>query len=169
MNKDWDSAIAFVLKMEGSYTLDPNDPGGETKFGISKKAYPSLDIANLTEEQAKEIYLRDYWNPCSCDELPPALAICVFDTAVNQGITKAKRILQISLDVTVDGVIGDKTVAAAFKANSYHVKKFLANRMSEYMRLINANPSLMVFAINWSYRVISLADLVLHGGNNAGT
>jgi lysozyme family protein len=168
MNKDWDIAIAFVLKMEGNYTLDPNDPGGETKFGISHKAYPNLDIGNLTEEQAKAIYLRDYWQPCQCDQLPTAFAISVFDTAVNQGVGKAKRLLQIALDVTVDGVIGDKTISSAFKANKYQAKKFLAGRLAEYIRLISANPSLMVFAVNWSYRVISLAEIVLKDSNNGG-
>jgi len=161
MNTDWDKAIAFVLKMEGDYTHDPNDPGGETKFGISKRAYPDFVIKDLTEDEAKEIYVRDYWRPCQCDDLPTPFAIAVFDTAVNQGINKAKRILQIALDVTVDGVIGDKTIAAAFKAKRYHVKKFLAERLAEYERLMAGNPKLLVFAVNWSYRVISLAEIIL--------
>jgi lysozyme family protein len=57
----WETAIAFVLRMEGGTTVenDPHDPGGMTKFGISHKAFPDLDIANLTLEQAKEIYRRE--------------------------------------------------------------------------------------------------------------
>jgi len=49
-------ALNFVLKWEGGYVNDPRDSGGETKFGISKKAYPNLDIKNLTQQQAGEIY-----------------------------------------------------------------------------------------------------------------
>lgn len=161
MNSDWEKAIAFVLKMEGDYTLDPNDPGGETKYGISHKAYPSLDIKNLTIEQAKEIYQRDYWQACRCDELPSGFALCVFDTAVNQGVGKAKRILQMALEVDVDGIIGDKTISAAFKAKPSRVKKYLAIRLAEYARLMAHNNDLLVFAINWSYRVLSLAQLSL--------
>jgi len=161
MNADWPTAIDFVLKMEGGYSQDPNDPGGETNFGISKRAYPSLDIKNLTVDVAKEIYLRDYWNICKCDELPSALAISVFDTAVNQGTGIAKRLLQIALNVTVDGIIGDKTIAAAFKANSRTVKLFLAHRLDQYAQLIATNSRLHGFAINWAYRVLSLSELVL--------
>jgi len=161
MKEDWETGIAFVLKMEGGLTDDPNDPGGLTNFGISQKAYPSVDIRNLTVEGAREIYHRDYWIPCQCDELPTPFAISVFDTAVNQGVTKAKRLLQIALDVTVDGVIGQKTISAAMKADAYRIKKYLAERLAAYARIMVENPKLLVFAVNWSFRVISLAKIVL--------
>lgn len=162
MEKDWGAAIVFVLKMEGGLTEDPADPGGLTKYGISQKSYPNLDIRNLTEDQAREIYKKDYWLPCSCNDLPTPFAIAVFDTAVNQGHTKAKRLLQIALDVPVDGVIGDKTIAAAFKAPPRQVKKYLAERLAAYARLMTENPKLLVFAVNWSFRVIYLAELILN-------
>jgi len=60
MSDNFERCIAFVLRHEGGYVNDPRDPGGETKYGISKRAYPGLDIKNLTEEQAKEIYRQDY-------------------------------------------------------------------------------------------------------------
>jgi lysozyme family protein len=169
MQEDFEKSIAFVLKMEGGYTLDPNDPGGETNFGISRKAYPSLDIKNLTVEKAKEIYIADYWRPCHCDELPFPFAISVFDTAVNQGVGKAKRILQIVLGVTVDGIIGSQTIAAAFRADHRVIKLFLAHRMAEYARIMAANQNLLVFATNWFYRVLALAEIVFDGEvSNAG-
>lgn len=164
VNPDWDRAISFVLKMEGDYTLDPNDPGGETKYGISKKAYPSLDIKNLTVEQAEGIYRADYWNTCSCDELPTPWAIAVFDCAVNQGVHKAKRLLQIALEVDVDGIIGPKTIAAAYKAPLWRLKKMLALRLEQYARLMAEKPNLLVFATNWFYRVLSLGEIVLFEG-----
>lgn len=163
MNTDWDKAIAFVLNAEGGYTDDQNDPGGETNFGISKKAYPNIDIKNLTMEEAKGIYRRDYWQPCRCDELPSGLAICIFDCAVNQGVSKAKRILQIALNVNVDGVIGDDTITAAFKSDINVVKRFLAIRLGEYAKLMIANQALLAFAFNWFSRVISLSQIVLAG------
>lgn len=161
MIDDWDKAINFVLSMEGEYTFDPVDPGGETKFGISKKSYPSLDIKNLTVDQAKDIYKTDYWQVCHCDELPSPFAISVFDMAVNQGTGKAKRLLQIILGVDVDGIIGQKTIAAAFKADVTKLKRFLAMRIAEYIKTILENPSLNVFSVNWSYRVISLSQILL--------
>lgn len=159
----WETAIAFVLKQEGGAEgeHDPNDPGGFTKFGISSKAYPNISVATLTLEDAKAIYRRDYWEACRCDELPPAFAIAVFDTAVNQGVGKAIRLLQIALNVTVDGVLGSKTITAAHKADRYRVKKFLAERLAAYARLMSEKPNLLVFAVNWSYRVVSLAEAIL--------
>ncbi|MBL0320313.1 MAG: hypothetical protein IPP74_13635 [Alphaproteobacteria bacterium] len=160
MRTDWDKAIEFVLKMEGEYTLDPDDPGGETMYGISKKAYPSINIKSLTIDEAKAIYLRDYWIPCNCDDLPTAFAVCVFDTAVNMGTGKAKRMLQMALDVEVDGIIGSETLSAASRAGRSRVRKYLALRLAEYARIMATNINLLKYSLNWSYRVLHLMDTV---------
>lgn len=89
----FEQAFDLVIGHEGGYVNDPQDPGGETKFGISKRAYPNLDIKNLTIEQAREIYLRDYWLGAGCDHIADAaMAILLFDCAVNQGIARAKQL-----------------------------------------------------------------------------
>ena len=93
MKKDFEKALKFVLKWEGGYSNDPNDPGGETKFGISKRSYPELDISKLTLKQAKEIYYQNYWLKTGCDELPYPFNIVVFDTAVNMGRRRAMEFL----------------------------------------------------------------------------
>lgn len=160
MNSDWETAIAFVLKEEGGYTVDPNDHGGETNFGISKRRYPSEDIKNMTDVHARELYQRDFWNALRCDELPTPLSIAVFDAAVNQGENAARRMLQIALEVTVDGVIGEKTIAAAFKSGPTTLRRFLAQRMARYTRTIMKNPTQEVFADNWSNRLMRCAQLV---------
>lgn len=95
---NFEEAVSFVLKWEGGYTNDPNDPGGETKYGICKRSYPTLDIKNLTLDKAKEIYYQNYWLKAGCDELSPPLDIIVFDTAVNCGVGRAKEFLEISSD-----------------------------------------------------------------------
>lgn len=77
------AALELLLHFEGGYVNDPNDAGGETKYGISKRAYPNLDIASLTKSDAAEIYLRDYWDACRCSEMPEPLSLSVFDYAVN--------------------------------------------------------------------------------------
>lgn len=162
----WETAIAFVLDMEGGYTLDPNDPGGETNFGISRKSYPDLDVKNLTVAQAQDIYKRDYWNPCRCDNLPFPYAVAVFDMAVNQGTGTAIRTLQDTFGVVADGVIGPMTLAAVTAAanDSRKVKLFLARRLTAYARLMAANQNLLVFARDWTYRVIALAELIFKNG-----
>jgi lysozyme family protein len=89
---DFDRAFTFVIGEEGNYSNDPNDPGGETKFGISKRAHPDVDIVNLTEDGAKAIYKRDYWDVLGLDKLPWSVSLCLFDSAVNQGVEAARTL-----------------------------------------------------------------------------
>ncbi len=88
----FDAAFNIVVGVEGGYVENPSDPGGATKYGISKRQYPFLDIENLTLEQAKAVYLRDYWHACKCDEMPWDMALAMFDCAVNQGQGTAERV-----------------------------------------------------------------------------
>lgn len=135
MTENFDFAFDLLMKVEGGYVNDAHDAGGETKFGISKKAFPNLNIAEITMDQAKEIYKQNYWNACRCDELPASFDVAVFDCAVNQGAKKAVLLLQKALDVTADGIIGDKTVKAAQAAGSSILAKFMLNRLYAYAEL----------------------------------
>lgn len=87
--EQFEQAIAFTLSWEGGYVNDPNDPGGETKYGISKKSYGHLDIKNLTVEQAEAIYYEDYWLPSRAylDDYPTC-AIRL-DIAVLMGVARS--------------------------------------------------------------------------------
>jgi lysozyme family protein len=109
-----DDAIDLILKLEGGYVNHPADPGGETKYGISKRAHPELDIANLSPDQAREIYRSDYWNPTAARiyDTAPRLAGVVFDAAVNHGNGQAVRLLQKIVQTNADGIIGPMTIAA---------------------------------------------------------
>jgi lysozyme family protein len=90
---DFETAITLVLKHEGGYTAGlQGDPGGETNFGISKRAYPNIDIKNLTVEAAKAIYQKDYWSPAMEQEPDQRLANCMLDCAVNQGPGVAEKL-----------------------------------------------------------------------------
>ena len=97
----FDTAIEIIFKYEGEYTNTPDDPGGETKYGISKRSYPGVDIANLTKEQAKEIYKRDFWDKSICPNLQTKLAIAYFDIIVNHGHHGAGKILQRAINRTL--------------------------------------------------------------------
>jgi lysozyme family protein len=138
MSRAFDKAFAFVVEAEGGATItnDPDDPGGLTKWGVSQRAYPDVDIANLTKEQAKEIYRRDYWDRCHCDRFQQQLALAIFDAAINQGPHKAIRLLQRALRVTEDGVVGEETEDAANRAYPGEVLiEYLSHRAAEYARL----------------------------------
>lgn len=81
--------IEFVLKWEGGYKNDSSDPGGETNWGISKRAYPNLDIKALTREGAIYLYRKDYWEMIGADSMPPHLALVAMNAAVNCGVSRA--------------------------------------------------------------------------------
>jgi len=125
MSDRFERAFAILKGHEGGYSSDPTDWGNWTggrpgvgvlkgsKFGISAKSYPKLDIANLTIDDARAIYRRDFWAKLRCDDLPPALALLVFDSAVNNGVRAAAKWMQQAAGVARDGVVGPLTVNAA--------------------------------------------------------
>lgn len=134
----FEQMITRVLKSEGGYSNDPKDPGGETKFGISKRAYPNLNIKDLTYEGAKGIYRRDFWERVHADEMPDGVAFQALDFAVNSGIETAVRKLQAALNVADDGHWGPVTKAAAEKmSESDIIMRFTAQRLRFWTRLKN--------------------------------
>lgn len=135
---DFDTAIERVLGIEAGYVNDPKDPGGETKWGISKQSYPDEDIKNLSRERAKWIYHTDFWSRIHADELPDGVAYQVLDFAVHSGIETAVRYLQRALGVVDDGHWGPVTRAAAAKmGESDIIMRFVAERLRFWTRLSN--------------------------------
>ena len=108
----FESAFERLIGHEGGYVNDPRDPGGETKYGISRRSYPGEDIAGMTLERAKVIYLRDCWGPAGCDAVPDGIKFDLFDMAVNSGVKQAVKTLQRACGETADGVLGPRTLAA---------------------------------------------------------
>lgn len=146
-------AFALVVGIEAGYVNDPTDPGGETKYGISKRSYPNVDIANLTLDGAQAIYLSDFWRECSCDQMPWPLCLFVFDMAVNQGQPIARVFLQRTLGVAPDGVIGPVTLAAANRMTDEQLALFLTARAMRYMQA----PNFPVDGRGWFKRLFLMA------------
>ncbi len=155
----FDRLIGAILEHEGGYVNDPDDPGGETKYGISKRSYPDLDIRNLTEMQAREIYYRDWWLKLRCPEIhDDGVAQKYLDTSVNAGKTAGTKILQralrsIGLSVALDGKIGPQTLAAANLAKPETLLAAMRRLQAEhYEGLIRRNPKLAKFRRGWMAR-----------------
>ena len=146
-------AVNLTLKKEGILSDHKDDAGGLTKYGISQAAYPGLDIANLSKEDAIKIYKRDYWDKAQCLELPYPLDVMVFDTAVNHGVTKAVKILQESLGLKADGIVGQQTRAAARTARNSIYTVFMINRLYAY----TSAKSWPTFKEGWKNRLTKLA------------
>ncbi len=128
----FEEAFVIVVGLEGGYVNDPDDPGGETKYGISKRAYPNVDIKSLTKQQAMRLYEKDYWLAAHCDKMDDAIALFVFDSAVNQGVRVAIKLLQRALRLNDDGIWGPKTAAASNRVTKEQVALFLAERALYY-------------------------------------
>jgi lysozyme family protein len=168
----FDEAFATVLKIEKGYVNSKFDNGGETKFGISKRTYPELDIANLTLEKAKDIYFYDFWN---CDLLKLSnipdkeIAIELFDTSVNMGQDDAGMFLQTALnhmnrnnriykDLLVDGHIGPVTLFAleiVLKRGEKQklLKALNGEQFRKYVKIIEKYPEQEMNFVGWLERV----------------
>lgn len=156
------AAIPTILAHEGGYVNDPHDKGGETKFGISKRSYPNVDIKNLTQDQATAIYYTDFWCKGPYESIADAaLAKKVFDTAVNVGTSRALKFLQQAANaqganLVVDGLVGPKTIAAV---NAQHAPSLLASyrevQANYYLDIIKRNPTQVKFKNGWLKRANS--------------
>ena len=112
--------IRKILVLEGGskITNDPSDSGGQTKYGISKKAFPNVNVINLTEQQAIDIYKNNFYNVCMIDSInDELLALHVFDFAVNAGIGRSVKTLQKIVGSAQDGIIGAKTLSMVNSGN----------------------------------------------------
>lgn len=135
---DFRKALQFVLKWEGGYVFDPDDPGGETKWGISKRAHPDLDISLLTPEACAGIYAEEYWDALGCDSIPFPYNVVVFDSAVNLGVNR------------VGGWCQDCATP----------EELLEKRKQHYFSLINKNPRMSKYLRGWLNRLGDLQKFI---------
>ncbi len=160
-------AIDFVFRAEGGLSDNKHDQGGLTKYGISQKAYPTLDIKNLDREQAASIYYTEYWSKLSCHAFPNPLATVLFDTAVNCGVASTSRWLQSFCNkkgsqLLVDGVIGPKTVLEVLSHDNHLLTAgIIASRLDRYSKIVARKPEQKVFMRGWIDRVSKLLFYVL--------
>ena len=154
-----DVCLDWIFRAEGGLSDDPSDRGGLTRYGISQRAYPNLDIQNLTKAEARAIYERDYWQPCHCEALPEPLDQVMLDCAVLMGRHAATELLQRSLKVKVDGIIGVKTLAAA----TDHGVNALTVMFTERMIYLSNAQTWQQHRRGWTLRTFELAREVFSG------
>jgi lysozyme family protein len=166
----FDAALSAVLKEEGGYVFNKRDPGGRTNLGVTQRAWEEwtgkpaseADMRALTVARVSPLYRARYWNECHCDQLPPALALCVFDMAVNSGPARAAKYLQKLVNASTDGKIGPATVAAVNAYIAQHgtveaVRAFLNLRRTFYRQL----DTFPTFGRGWLKRVDAVETAAL--------
>jgi len=147
-------AIERVLVHEGGYVNHPKDPGKATNLGITEAVARENgyhgDMRYLTKDVAIDIYKKQYWDKCRCDDMPIALAFQVFDAAVNHGVRNASQWIQREAGASPDGVIGNQTIAAIAQHDvSQLVFGFMATRVNFYTNL----PTFNSFGRGWMRRM----------------
>lgn len=160
---NFESAFAQVIGYEGGYSSDAGDAGGETKFGISKRAYPFVDIKNLTLEGAKAIYWADYWNRMLLAELTDDdIAEELFEQGVNMGPAQAiehaqRSVCMVDQVIDVDGWIGAQTVNAINGLGQKKKVPFLkclnGYQFLRYVEIVRGDPTQRKFFVGWLRRI----------------
>lgn len=161
----FDILISIVIENEvgnfpnGGYVNDPDDPGGETKYGISKRSFPNEDIKQLTVDRAKYIYKKYYWDKMNLDLIDDdfsALKLQIFDHGINAGKRTAIRMIQRIVGVEVDGILGINT---AFAINVYPYSKnkllnsYIEERFEYYLNITFKRPRFQKYTKGWIIRV----------------
>lgn len=127
-------AEQVTLVDEGVYSNDPNDPGGETKWGIARKRHPEISDAAWalwTARDSMALYRSGYWDRHRCGDMPWAWALAVFEGEINQG--DVIRLLQRCLGLKTDGAVGDVTLKALSVVSSNKLDEFFSARAFAYI------------------------------------
>lgn len=160
---EFEPAINAVLALEGGLVDHPADRGGLTKYGISQRANPDLDIAAITEAEARARYRKQYWHPLFDRITDQAKANKVFDLCVNLGPKGGVTLLQRAINdergtrgpVDVDGQFGAQTLMAV---NLMPVRQFLrtvrAKQVRHYVDLALADANQLAFLNGWIRRAV---------------
>ena len=166
MKQNYDQCLKIILHHEGGYVNHPEDPGGETNLGVTKRVYEehggTKDMKDLTVEDVAPIYKKSYWDKMKGDDLPSGLDLCVFDFGINAGPGRAAKFLQKMIGTTVDGGIGPMTLA---KVNEFvgdnglaeSIKQYQSARQEYYENL----STFATFGKGWTRRVNETTEIAL--------
>lgn len=168
------AALAFTLPEEGGYDDNPDDHGGATDYGITQAVYdayrtglnlPTQSVSLIGQSEVSDIYQTEYWTPMGGNNLSSPLDVVCFDSAVNCGVSRASKWLQIALGVVADGVVGPKTLAALQWAGTPQsiANNVINQRELFYQQDASNNPSQQQFLAGWENRIAALRKVVQNG------
>lgn len=132
---------SWILPREGEWGEVQNDFGGKTRWGISKRAFPDVDLDNLDWPGAKSIYLEHFWKPIKGDALGWPVGLVVFDTAVQLGASDAVKELQRVVGAFPDGSVGPDTLKALVRLGVLATcQGLLYKRIKHHIKVWKKNP-----------------------------
>lgn len=152
-------AVAFVIDVLEGGERPVIDSGWLTRFGISQRSHPTVDVARITRADAEAIYHRDYWSALRAELLPPAIALLLFAAAVNLGNTPAARILQHCVGVKQDGIVGQVTQLEVYRHDQRGLGvTFSTYWLRSYYELVTERPEFLKYLDGWNRRVLLTLD-----------
>lgn len=167
----FERALKLTFGYEGGFANDPDDPGGRTMMGVTEAVYhdwlrshakPLTDVADITIQEASDLYRERYWDDGGCDRLPDMLAVTHFDACVNHGVRQAIKLLQRAVGTADDGQVGPNTIGAANSVDEDRaVREYIRKRTDFYVWLWMNRPNMRKFMGGWISRVRHLEDAVL--------
>ena len=163
MKENFGVAFNSMLRHEGGFVNHPKDPGGMTNLGVTKRVWDEwtggnadeIEMRSLTPEKVAPLYKKRYWDAVKGNDLPSGLDVCVFDCAVNSGVSRAVRILQRILGVKDDGIIGPVTIAAT---TAIPVDDLIERYTKERQDFLESLPTFSTFGKGWTTRVAEVEN-----------
>lgn len=162
MKANFANCLAFTLTYEGGYSSNRKDPGNwtggkvgvgtlkGTKYGIAAHSYPNLDIKNLTLDDVKPIYEKNYWRPIQGDSLPLGIDLATFDSGVMSGPARGAKWLQAALGVKQDGIVGANTLAKARVSDARDIVKKVCAKRTGFVQSLK---TFVTFGKGWTARI----------------
>lgn len=169
------TCLKVVLGYEGGYSNDPADPGGPTNFGVTQKVYDAYRLTQghalqpvkaITTAEVEAIYKRQYWDPIRGDDLPEGVNLALFDFGVNSGTGKVAKVVQKVLGLTVDGHVGEGTLAAILAADPARLVQGICEDRRAFLKGLSTFGR---FGKGWMARVdhVSAAAMKMMSSPNA--
>ena len=164
---DSSKLIPFILSWEtDKYTNNKKDKGGPTKYGITLATWRRVgydkngdgvlnekDIKLLTKDDFHRVFKQNYWNACKADKIQDqSVANMLVDFAYNSGVSRAVTYLQLTLGITADGIIGNKTLFAINKSNGERLFERFKKTREDYLKSI-ARGTQKDHLVGWLRRV----------------
>jgi lysozyme family protein len=168
MQSNFETCLKLMLAHEGGFVNHPQDPGGMTNLGVTKRVWEEWtghevdekQMRALTPDAVAPLYKRKYWDACRADELLDGVDYAVFDVAVNSGVGRAVKLLQSCVGATPDGGFGSITMALTKKAEQ-DPKALIELYCAKRLEFLQSLKTFETFGRGWSRRVAEVKDKAL--------
>ena len=163
---DFRKALEHVLRNEGGYVNDPDDPGGETYKGIARKMNPQWkgwplidkrDFSNpMLEKLVSDFYRDNYWTPIKGDSISSQdVATSIFDFGINAGVKTSAALAQSVVGAEIDGAIGSDSISAINAFDEEHfIAAFTVVKIARYVLICKKRPTSKKYFFGWVCRAL---------------